>query len=136
MTIELARDMKLAIAANRIDIWLNRAKIAAALEAGASQRPDLDHVILSIEANLRRAGKGKRLVIANGAEAEVFRPLEAAVKQVGGNDPVQPPQPHLRQRVHMRNQPPASAAEYPVGQVSGLRGSLTRRIELMSKLLG
>jgi hypothetical protein len=51
-------------------------------------------------------------------------------------DPVQPPQSHLRQRVHMRNQPPASAAENPVGQVSGLRGSLTRRIKLMSKLLG
>jgi len=50
-------------------------------------------------------------------------------------DPVQPPQSHLRQRVHMRNQPPASAAENPVGQVSGLRGSLTRRIELISKLV-
>jgi hypothetical protein len=45
--------------------------MAASLEAGASQRPDLDHVILSIEANLRRASKGKRLVIENGDEAEV-----------------------------------------------------------------
>ena len=35
------------------------------------QRPDLDPVVLSIEAKLRRAGTGKRIVIANGAEAEV-----------------------------------------------------------------
>ena len=52
----------------RIDIWLNRVKIAAALEAdGASQRPDIDPITLSIEAKVRRAGKGKRLVIENGA---------------------------------------------------------------------
>src|ERR1700730_9294418 len=48
-----------------------RAKIAAALQVGErSHRPDLDPVVLSIEAKLRRAGKGKRLVIENGAEAE------------------------------------------------------------------
>jgi site-specific DNA recombinase len=63
---------RVTIAANRIDVWLNRAKIAAALEAGGgSQRPDIDLITLSIEAKLRRAGKGKRLVIANGAEAEI-----------------------------------------------------------------
>jgi hypothetical protein len=49
---------RVTIAANRIDIWLNRAKIAAALEAGGgSQRPDIDSITLSIEAKLRRAGK-------------------------------------------------------------------------------
>jgi hypothetical protein len=69
------------LAANRIDIWLNRAKIAAALEAGGrSQRPYLDPVVLSIEAKLRRAGKGKRLVIANGAEAEVNAGLVELIK--------------------------------------------------------
>jgi hypothetical protein len=63
---------RVTIAVNRIDIWLNRAKIAAALEAGGgSQRPDIDPITLSIEAKLRRAGKGKRLVIENGAVAEV-----------------------------------------------------------------
>src|ERR1700730_18670747 len=68
-------------AANRVDIWLNRAKIAAALEAGGgSQRPDLDPVVVSIEAKLRRAGKGKRLVIANGAEAEVNAGLVELIK--------------------------------------------------------
>jgi site-specific DNA recombinase len=69
------------IAANRIDKRLNPAKIAAALEAeGASQRPDLDPVVLSIEAKLRRAGKGKRLVIANNAEAEVNAGLVELIK--------------------------------------------------------
>ena len=72
---------RVTIAVNRIDIWLNRAKIAAALEAGASQRPDLDHVILSIEAKVRRAGKGKRLVIANSAEAEVNAGLVEMIKE-------------------------------------------------------
>ncbi len=56
-------------------------KIAAALEAdGASQRPDIDPITLSIEAKLRRAGKGKRLVIANGAEAEVDAGLVELIK--------------------------------------------------------
>ena len=46
----------------------SRAKVAAALETeGASQRPDVDPVVVSIEAKLRRAGKGKRFVIENGA---------------------------------------------------------------------
>ncbi len=72
---------RVTIAANRIDIWMNRAKIAAALEAGGgSQRPDIDPITLSIEAKLRRAGKGKRLVIANGAEAEVNAGLVELIK--------------------------------------------------------
>ena len=72
---------RVTIAANRIDIWLNRAKIAAALEAGGgSQRPEIDPITLSIEAKLRRAGKGKRLVIANGAEAEVNAGLVELIK--------------------------------------------------------
>jgi hypothetical protein len=53
--------------ADRIEIRLSRAKIAAALKAeGASQRPDLDPVVVSIEAKLRRAGKEKRSDIKNG----------------------------------------------------------------------
>jgi site-specific DNA recombinase len=71
---------RVTIAANRIDIWLSRAKIAAALEAGGrSHRPDLDPITLSIEAKLQRGGKGKRLVIANGAEAEVNAGLAAMI---------------------------------------------------------
>ena len=73
---------RVTIAANRIDIWLNRAKIAAALEAGGgSQRPDIDPITLSIEAKLRRAGKGKRLVIANGAGAEVNAGLATMIAE-------------------------------------------------------
>ncbi len=72
---------RVTIAANRIEIRLSQAKIAAALEAGGgSQRPDIDPITLSIEAKLRRAGKGKRLVIANGAEAEVNAGLVELIK--------------------------------------------------------
>src|SRR2546426_10352331 len=72
---------RVTLAANRIEIRLNRAKIAAALEAGGgSQRPDIDPLTLSIEAKVRRAGKGKRLIIANGAEAEVNAGLVELIK--------------------------------------------------------
>jgi hypothetical protein len=64
----------------RIEIRLSWAKVAAALE-GASQRPDLDPVVVSIEAKLRRAGKGKRLVIENGARAEVNAGLAAMIAE-------------------------------------------------------
>ena len=54
---------RITVAADRIEIQLSRAKIAAALQVGErGQRPDLDPVVLSIEAKVRRAGKGKRLV--------------------------------------------------------------------------
>src|SRR6202048_4801989 len=60
----------------------SRAKIAAALQVGErSQRPDLDPVVLSIEAKVRRAGKGKRLVIGNGAETEVNAGLVELIKE-------------------------------------------------------
>ena len=48
---------RVTVAADRIDIRISRAKVAAALGAQAlNQRPDLDPVVLSIEAKLRRAG--------------------------------------------------------------------------------
>jgi site-specific DNA recombinase len=72
---------QITVAADRIEIRLNRAKIAAALQAGVRSEPDLDLVILSIEAKLRRAGKGKRLVIVNGAEAEVNEGLVDLIKE-------------------------------------------------------
>ena len=54
----------------------------SSLEAGGgSQRPDIDPITLSIEAKLRRAGNGKRLVIANGAEAEVNAGLVELIKE-------------------------------------------------------
>jgi hypothetical protein len=55
---------------------------AAALEAGGTSRPsDLDPIVVSIEAKLRRAGKGKRLVIENGAGAEVNAGLAAMIAE-------------------------------------------------------
>jgi site-specific DNA recombinase len=61
---------------------LSRGNVAAALEAGGrSHRPDLDPVVLSIEAKLRRAGKGKRLVIENGAGTEVNEGLVELIKE-------------------------------------------------------
>jgi hypothetical protein len=48
---------------------------------GRSERPDLDPIVLLIEATLRRAGKGKRLVIENGAEAEVSPSLVAMIAE-------------------------------------------------------
>ena len=79
----LVRDIveQITVPAERIEIRLSRAKIAVVLEAGGgSQRPDIEPITLSIEAKLRRAGKGKRLVIANGAEAEVNAGLVKLIK--------------------------------------------------------
>jgi hypothetical protein len=68
--------------ADRIEIQLSGAKIAAALQVGErGQRPDLDPAVLSIEAKVRRAGKGKRLVIGNGAETEVNAGLVELIKE-------------------------------------------------------
>jgi hypothetical protein len=53
-----------------------------ALEAGGqNQRPDLDPLVISIEAKLQRAGKGKRLVIENGAGDEVNAGLAAIISE-------------------------------------------------------
>ena len=73
---------RITVAADRIEIQLSRAKIAAALQVGErGQRPDLDPVVLSIEAKVRRAGQGKRLVIGNGAETEVNAGLVELIKE-------------------------------------------------------
>ncbi len=53
---------------------------------GGGQRPDIDPITLSIEAKLRRAGKGKRFVIANGAEAEVNAGLVKLIKDAFTSD--------------------------------------------------
>jgi site-specific DNA recombinase len=80
----LVRDIveQITVASDRIEIRLSRVNVAAALEAGGrSHRPDLDPVVLSIAAKLRRAGKGKRLVIENAAEAEVNEGLVELIKE-------------------------------------------------------
>jgi hypothetical protein len=79
----LVRDIveQVLISPHRIDIRLNRAKIAAALQARVQGEPDLDPVILSIEAELRRAGKGKRLIIANDGDAQINQGILALIKE-------------------------------------------------------
>ncbi len=70
------------VAPDRIEIQLSRVKIGAALEAGgASQWADLDPVVLSIEAKLRRTGKGKRLLVENGSKAEFKADLAAMITE-------------------------------------------------------
>ena len=59
---------------------MNRAKIAAALQVSV-QGSDLDPVVLSIEAKLRRVGKGKRLIIANGAHAEINQGIAELIRE-------------------------------------------------------
>ena len=77
---------RITVAADWIEIQLSRAKIAAALQVGErGQRPDLDPVVLSIAAKVRRAGKGKRLVIRNGAETEVNAGLVELIKEAFAN---------------------------------------------------
>ncbi len=73
---------QISVAADRIEIRLSWVNVAAALQVGErGQRPDLDPVVLSIEAKVRRASKGKRLVIENGAEAEVNAGLVEMIKE-------------------------------------------------------
>jgi site-specific DNA recombinase len=72
---------QITVTANRIEIRLNRAKIATALQAGVQSEPDLDPIVLSILAKLRRAGKEKRLVIENGATIEVNERLVELIKE-------------------------------------------------------
>jgi DNA invertase Pin-like site-specific DNA recombinase len=77
----LLRDIveQVIMAADRIDVRVSRAKVAAALQARVQGNPN-DAVVLSVEAKLRRAGKGKHLVIANGANAEVSQKLVELIK--------------------------------------------------------
>jgi len=79
----LVRDIidQVIIGADRIDVRVSRAKIAATLQARVQGNTELEPVVLSVEAKLRRAGKGKRLVIANGASAEVNQGIIELIKE-------------------------------------------------------
>ena len=79
---KLDRDVveRVTVASNSIEICLNRVKVATTLGvASTSQPPDLGPVVVSIEATLRRAGKGKRLVIENGTAVHVSAGLAALI---------------------------------------------------------
>jgi hypothetical protein len=58
-----------------------RLRNRTALAAGVQSEPDLDPIVLSIEAKLQRAGKGKSLIIENGATIEVNKRLVELIKE-------------------------------------------------------
>jgi site-specific DNA recombinase len=73
---------RVTVAVEGIELRLDRGKVAVALSAeGNNQRADTDPILLSIEARLRRAGKGKRLINRNGAAAEVNESLIELIKE-------------------------------------------------------
>ena len=64
--------------ADGITLHLNRGNLAVALIGdGGSARADADPILLLIEARLKRAGKGKRLIIEGGDGAEINPDLVA-----------------------------------------------------------
>ena len=67
---------RITVAADRIEIQLSRAKIAAALQVGErGQRPDLDPVVLSIDAKVRRAGKIHEICVTDAQPVEFGQTL-------------------------------------------------------------
>jgi site-specific DNA recombinase len=79
----LVRDIveQVIIAADRIEIRMSRVKIATALQVRVQSKPDFDAIVPSFEAKLRRAGKGKRLIIVSGANAEINQGLAELIKE-------------------------------------------------------
>jgi hypothetical protein len=66
--------------ADGITVHLNRDDLAAALIGdGGSARADADPILLLIEAKLKRAGKGKRLIIEGGDGVEINPDLVALI---------------------------------------------------------
>jgi hypothetical protein len=59
---------------------------------------NIDRLLLEYPERQRRIGR----------EIEVLAARKPAIEQINGDDPLQAPQAHLRQFVHMRNQPPPS----------------------------
>ena len=73
---------RVAVTVDGIQLRLDRGKVAAVLTGdGGSERTDAEPILLSIEAKLKRAGKGKRLVIENGAAVEANEDLVALTRE-------------------------------------------------------
>jgi hypothetical protein len=105
------------VTADGITLHLDRGKLAAALTDATAHRVDAGPVLLSIEARLKRAGKGKRLIIENGAGAEVNEGLVALI----------------REAFAMRNQllsGPDDSIEAMIGRLGIARGRLTSLVRL------
>lgn len=73
---------RVTVYGEKIEIGLNRAKIARVMEAAEKiPRDDSEPLLLVTEAKLRRAGKGKLLVNETGAEPEIDQNLVALIKE-------------------------------------------------------
>ncbi|MBS0251222.1 MAG: recombinase family protein [Proteobacteria bacterium] len=73
---------RVSVAVDRIEVSLDCLKLLNALGGGPVSIDDnFAPIVLSIAANLRRAGKGKRLVIAGNAHREIDANLIALLKQ-------------------------------------------------------
>ena len=69
------------VGADGITLHLDRVQLAAILTGGAVDRAGADPILLSIEARLKRAGKGKRLIIENDGGAEVNQGLVELIRE-------------------------------------------------------
>ena len=81
---ELVRNIveRVTVYGEKIEISLNRGKIASAMGAAEKiHRNDSEPLLLVVEAKLRRAGKGKRLVIESGAKPEIDQNLVALIRE-------------------------------------------------------
>jgi site-specific DNA recombinase len=73
---------RVTVYGEKIEIGVNRAKIARVMEAAEKiPRDDSEPLLVVTEAKLRRAGKGKLLVIETGAEPEIDQNLVALIKE-------------------------------------------------------
>ena len=73
---------RVTVHGDKIEISLNRGKIASVMGAAEKiHRDDSEPLLLMTEAKLRRAGKGKRLVIENGAKPEIDHNLVALIRE-------------------------------------------------------
>ncbi len=72
---------RVSVAVDRIEISVDCTKLINALGGQALKEENISPIVLSIAANLRRAGKGKRLVIAGNAHREIDANLIALLKQ-------------------------------------------------------
>ncbi|PWB89702.1 recombinase family protein [Methylocystis sp. MitZ-2018] len=81
---ELVRDIveHVTVHGEKIEISLNRGKIARVMVAEARiHRDDSEPLLLVTAAKLRRAGKGKRLVIESDAEPKIDQNLVALIRE-------------------------------------------------------
>lgn len=73
---------RVSVATDHVEVSVDSAKLLDALGGDqASKEENVAPIVLSIAANLRRAGKGKRLVIAGDARREVDTNLIELLKQ-------------------------------------------------------